>query len=459
MSPINYVKMKVPNGSPPPPSLPSPGAVTAAPGSAGERSNSALLLEARIQLDQLQIANRATVLARVAQVVRQMDGQTDQLILQLRGKSLPVQATIGDTQITAGDWIKLMRVGNELQLLGKLGATPDALITQALAQRLPWQQRLDTGLVQLLNALTQGVRPDVPGPGGLQPTPLPPAAREAIQQLLSQLPTQSRLSAAPASSVSRPEAGASQVRQWLSESGLFAESRLSRGPEPNMADLKLALARVVAALSPDSRPAENPLNRLTPLVSPELVQAPLQFPNLPTNPLPASRSEPVTVGQMLRLLAGMLNRVSVNQLHSQVLSARPTADGAPPAATLLLELPWLTSTGEPRVAQLRIEQEPGGRDKGTAASGKKVVEWRLALAMDLDTLGPLHFDVALRQHQVSALVWAERTSTLNQLKAQIGELQRSFSDLGLDVVDLDCRKGQPSGARTQLEHRLVDIKA
>ncbi len=461
MSPVNYVTMKVPNGSTPT-TMPQQGVSAAAPAKESAGSNAALLLQARIQLDQLQIANRATVLARVAEVLQKVEGQVDQLVLDLRGKPLTVQAAIGETRLAPGDWVKLMRVGNELQLLGKLAATPEARIAQALAQHLPWQQRLDSGLAQLLGAARNGVRPDVPGPGKPPLLPLPEPARSAIQQLIARLPTQAGLATAPTLNDTQPGFASNQIRQWLTESGLFAEARLGRSPDPALADLKLALARVVAALATDRGTANsaegNPLNRLTPLTSPELVQAPLQFPNLHPSPAPISRSEPVTVAQMLRLLAGMLNRVSVNQLHSQTLSARTTADGAPPA-TLLLELPWLTNAGEPRIAQLKIEQERENREQQETSARKQVAEWRLTLAMDLDDLGPLHFDVSLRQQQVSALVWAERSTTLNQLKAQIGELHRSFSELGLEVTDLDCRKGQPSGARTQLEHRLVDIKA
>lgn len=454
---INLVEMKLPNGpQPPPPSL-QPTSPTASLPAAGEvQSNAALLLEARVQLDQLQLANRATVLARVAEVLQKVDGQVDQLVLDLRGKQLPVQASIGETRITAGDWVKLMRVGNELQLLGKLDATPQARIAQALAQRLPWQLRLDNGLSQLISALGTGVRPEASGT--TQATPLPEPVRQAIQQLLSRLPTQANL-ANPTGTPSEPTGTATdQVRQWLSESGLFAESRLTRTPDPALPDLKLALLRVVAALTASTNQEGNPLNRTTPLTSPELVQTPLQFPNLLPPPA-APAQEPVTVGQMLRLLAGMLNRVSVNQLHSQVLSTRTTADGAQPTAALLLELPWLTNGGEPRLAQLKIERDQDDRENKTSSARKRVAEWRLTLAMDLDELGPLHFDVALREKQVSALVWAERQSTLTELKAQIGELHRSFNELGLEVLDLDCRKGQPSANRTQLEHRLVDIKA
>ena len=161
---------------------------------------------------------------------------------------------------------------------------------------------------------------------------------------------------------------------------------------------------------------------------------------------------------MLRLLAGMLNRITVNQLHSQVLSTRTTAEAPAPVATLLLELPWVTPQNEPRLAQLRIEHDgEDGENGGKRAAG--ATEWRLTLAMDLDDAGPVHFDVALRQQQVSARVWAEKQHTLAQVQQSLPTLRQSLSDLGLEVTDLECRRGNPKGATTRLEHRLVDTRA
>ena len=135
---------------------------------------------------------------------------------------------------------------------------------------------------------------------------------------------------------------------------------------------------------------------------------------------------------MLRLLAGMLNRITVNQLHSQVLSTRTTADAPAPTTTLLLELPWVTPQNEPRLAQLRIEHER--QDEGSAGTKRAagIAEWRLSLAMDLDDAGPVHFDVALRQQQVSARVWAEKQATLAHVQQSLPSLRQSLSELGLE---------------------------
>lgn len=111
------------------------------------------------------------------------------------------------------------------------------------------------------------------------------------------------------------------------------------------------------------------------------------------------------------------------------------------------------------MAQLRIDQHPDERNDKRDPKKAATSEWRLALAMDLDDAGPLHFDVALRQHSVSARVWAEKQSTLRQVNEELPLLRQSLTDLGLEVTDLECRRGSPEGSVTRLEHRLVDTRA
>ncbi|MFP3442109.1 hypothetical protein R0K18_30680, partial [Pantoea sp. SIMBA_133] len=82
------------------------------------------------------------------------------------------------------------------------------------------------------------------------------------------------------------------------------------------------LGRVITALLAQQGSTPDQFNRLTPISTPELMQAPLQFPQPLATPQPSGSGDAPTVGQMLRLLAGMLNRITVNQLHSQVLTAR-----------------------------------------------------------------------------------------------------------------------------------------
>jgi len=477
--------MKVPNASPPTPPNPDGVPKPAGPAAGGTQATDAsTATSARAQLAQLNIANRETVLARVAEIVSQQSSGASRLLLDIRGQNLTVDASIGKTLLQTGDWVKVMRAGNELQLMGKLAPTAESSVARALAQRLPWQQSLDAGLAKVLASLTAGVKTDtaaarpaaLPLAGASQP--LPPGVRQAIDQLAALLPSRQSLAAtapsdgrtplqSPLTPLGTPQATftrapesavANQIRQWVEQSGLFAESRTARSAEAPPADLKLAIGRIIDRLLQQQGQNLNSFNRLTPIPTPELIQSPLQFPNPAAAQAPQFSAEPTGVGQMLRLLAGVLNRITVNQLHSQVLSTRTAADAPAPNNTLVVDLPWLNQNNEPRVMQLRLEEKTGENESDKRARGQKT-EWKLSLAMNLDDAGPLHFDVALGFGQVSAQVWAERQATLQQATNLLPELRKSLTDLGLEVVDLECRRGIPKGATTQLEHRLVDTRA
>lgn len=413
---------------------------------------------AQQQLAQLRLSNNESAVARVAEIL-QNKGGGHELLLELRGRTLAVSTGANPPDLSPGDLIKIMRTGNELRLLGKLAPSQDAAIARALAQRLPWQQNLQAGLAQLAQTLISGLKlPAQPGqpPSAAAPQPLPALAQQNLQNLLANLPT----SGALAPGAGKTEGIAQQVRQWLSDSGVFAESRLLQGGQPPAAgaDLKLVLARIAGALLAAQGDGPEHFNRLTPLASHDLVQSPLQFPSVSTSTT-SSSSEPLSVGQALRMLAGMLNRITVNQLHSQVLTARAGAEPGLPVNTLLIELPWLTPQQEPRLAQLRLEQYKRGDESASSPGHRNVSEWRLALSMDLDAAGPLHFDVLFRYPSVSAQVWAEKQSTLRQVHQELPLLRQSLKDLGLEVKDLDCKRGSPQQAQTRLEHRLVDTKA
>lgn len=427
-------------------------------------------------------------MARVAEIVSQQSSGASRLLLDVRGQSLAVNATIGETSLETGDWIKVMRAGNELHLMGKLAPAAESTAARALAQRLPWQQSVDAGLARVLNALSSGLKAEsaasARNPGALLSgagQPLPPGIRQAIEQLASLLPTRQALATlaspesrgqgqppagtgpatgtAPLTFTKAPESmAANQIKQWVEQSGLFAESRTAHSKDAPPADLKLALGRIIHQLLEHQGQTLNGFNRLMPIPSPDLVQAPLQFPAAAITQAPQFSAEPVSVGQMLRLLAGVLNRITVNQLHSQMLSARTTADAPAPNNTLVMDLPWLNQNSEPRIMQLRVEEQAKDGDQNSRTRSRNT-EWKLSLAMNLDDAGPLHFDVSLGFGKVSAQVWAERQSTLQQARDQLPELRKSLVDLGLEVTDLECRRGIPQGATTHLEHRLVDTRA
>lgn len=457
ISGIKSAAMKLPSGQPPATNQTPPAAKPVQGTDSPQTSRNTGTLSARQQLDEVRLANRETALARVTEVINRQ-GRNSDLLLDVRGKPLQVSTSVGATELAPGDWVKVMRTGDGLQLMGKLAPAQEAGLARALAQRMPWQQSLDSGLAKLMSALTRGVVPELsPGklPSARSLQPLPEAAKQALDGLLSRLPASGSLTPGAGTQSNSVQ----QIRQWIAESGLFAESRLAQTPSSNLPDLKLAIGRIITALLAEQDKPAASFNRLTPLASPGLVQAPLQFPQA-LAPSAPNNSEPTSVGQTLRMLAGMLNRITVNQLHSQVLTARGGGDAPAPASTMLFDLPWVTPQNEPKVAQLRVEQhEHESTPKGGKGKRAAVSEWRLNLAINLDLAGALNFEVALRQQEVSARVWAEKQDTLKQVNEELPLLRRSLMDLGLEVTDLECRRGSPSYPTTKLEHRLVDTRA
>ncbi|MFC4258590.1 flagellar hook-length control protein FliK [Marinobacter lacisalsi] len=434
------------------------------------------------QLQSLQLENRQAVVARVAELLSERGLQ--QAVLEVRGQKLTVSLPADGPELKAGDLLRIMREGQSLTLLDKLPPTAETRLGQALIRHLPWQQHLDSGLSQLLNALSAGFRAP-PGPtsqpGATQP--LPTTVREALHSIARLLPQASpetggltfRPLQTPASaqgsssplaglaSAAKPGLDVDGVRQWLANSGVLTEARLARGTlEAAPTDLKLALGRLALTLLQHQNLGADQFTRFTPLPSNELVTAPLQFPAPTTMPLgnPEGGREPASPGQMLRLLAGMLNRITVNQLHSQLLTTRSGPEGAPQVNTLVTDLPWMAPGGEVKTAQLRIDYDKREREeKPPGARRAGVAEWRLNLAMDLDEAGKVYFDVALRQKALSARVWAERQDTARQVNQALGDLRSRLTDLGLEVSELECRRGQPPTAATRLEHRLLDTRA
>lgn len=451
------MKIPVPGQTPPKPDAAPPSRPTEGGSTSNAAARPAVVSPGQL-LDQLKLQHNEQTLARVTRILEKTATAPEQLLLDIRGKALPVNS---DSRLQPGDWIKVMRAGNELRLMGQLstepgGGTPQARIAQQLAQHLPWQHRLDQGLAQLAR-LVQGAPPAPPSPAaGNRPLapPMPEAVREAVQSLVQQLPKGSALARVAGESQS-----VETLKTWVRDSGLFAETRLAQGPQAAQTDLKLALNRVIASLLNAQGDSPEAFNRYTPLTSQDLVQSPLQFPQ-PSAPLaPPPSQDTMTTGQMLRLLAGMLNRITVNQLHSQTLTTRTTADAPVATPTWLLELPWVDAQQQARTAQMRLERHGEDEEDNTGRAKRRVAEWRLTLAMDLDEAGAVTFELGLQRQQVSARIWAEKSATLRQANEELPWFRQRLGDLGLDVVELECRRGQPQGARTQLDHRLVDVRA
>lgn len=426
----------------------------------------------RALLEGLSLREGQATLARVLEQGASQGKGPVRLMLEIGGMSIPVDS---ETELQPGTLIRLQRAGNSLRLLETLSNPSNSALNQALAQKLPAQFDIQAGL-RLIASLsrTLGQSPGAPpsasppnsgsaaAPGDVKAAGEAAQIRSALTRVMSLIPPQSELQGTGAPGT---DAGAARIKTWIQNSGVFTEARLAVAAAAGDGapdDLKSQLLRLGAQLlKTDTLTASADLRQLRPAVSPELVQQALQFPLMPVAAGQSRQPEGMNTGMLLRVLAGMINRITVNQLHSHSLSTAATADGSQPPQTWLLELPWLNPQQEPKVVQARIERREGERDEDDPdqSTAKRQAQWRLNLALDLDELGPVYFELALTRTALGTRIWAEREATWRLVDAQSGILRTSLGALGLEIKSLECHHGAPPQTRTRLDHRLVDEKA
>lgn len=421
------------------------------------------------------------------------------LLLEVGGQRLPVRS---DRPLDPGSMVKVMRAGNELRLMESLEQPPRNTLSQSLANRIPFQQNLGQGLNRLAAQANDPGLPQQIRQGLVQLTRLMPGIPAAQgptggAQANTSMPTSGTGSASNTatgvnptqnSGMSLDSMSGDQIRKWISQSGLFRETSMMQqpaSPAGNSAsqpqtDLKSQLIRLAAQLLPQvtGKPASESstslhslISRLEPTAktSADDLSA-LRFPTPPsttsststsnTGAAPGSNSSSsMGAGETLRLLAGMINRLTVNQLHSQAASAGTEANA--PNQTWILELPWVTASQEVRILQGRLEEYgPDNKDPNEEEERHtREREWQLTLALSFDTTGPLYFEINLRGRQLRTQIWAEHPATVNLVEATRGRLETALAQLDLDVIPVECREGQPPARVTRLTQQLVDEHA
>ncbi|XOZ35143.1 flagellar hook-length control protein FliK [Halomonadaceae bacterium KBTZ08] len=417
------------------------------------------------------------------------------LLLEVGNQRLPVRS---NQTLDTGTMVKVMRAGNELRLLESIQQPARSTLSQSLANRIPFQQDLGQGLNRLVGQANDPTLPQQIRQGLAQLTRLMPNAPSASATNAGSQ-TSASLSLARAGVQSTSGSGgsqslvtgpslnkmnATQVREWISQSGLFREASMRQPPPASgtnsptqpRADLKTQLIQLAAQLLPrvtnqaagDSGASlQNLISRLHPVTNTasDNTEA-LRFPTPPSTASAntsgsgsAGSSSSMGAGEMLRLLSGMINRLTVNQLHSQIASAG--ADANAPNQTWILELPWVNNSQEVRILQGRVE-EYGPRDtEPDDDSGERSFEreWQLTLALSFEATGPVYFEINLRGRKLRTQVWAERPATVSLIENTRERLETALTQLDLEVAPIECMEGQPNARVTRLTQQLVDEHA
>lgn len=299
------------------------------------------------------------------------------------------------------------------------------VLGQALRAALPRQ----TALPPLLANLASLARD--PGLGAS----LPAAASASAAAVHASLPTVAMVT------------DAAGLKQALLDSGIFLEARLARAvatdtPVALTGDLKAGLLRLSTAL--------NGHGEMTVMTAASDTPPPMRGaapqPQAATTATLAAAPPTGAGGELLQQVDGTLARIQLSQLAS--VPADATA-----APMWTLELPV---RNEPHTDtwHLRVTQERRGGDSADPDI------WSVALAFDLDGLGPVRAFVSVIGEQVSTALWAEEKGTVALFDRHLEELRESFHAAGLVVGRVDCRHGapaetQPVGTGT----RLLDVEA
>jgi len=233
-------------------------------------------------------------------------------------------------------------------------------------------------------------------------------------------------------------------------------------------DLKGLLLSITAALKTDNTKAtqtERPY--VDALAQLDLLKKPFNFPHLTnqTTSLTSSKAEALladqqfTTGQLLKLIAGMLNRIQFNQLNSLYQSHNNSNDSNT-VQSWFFELPVANPNNQFTMFDVRIDKEEDTQKQEQEQNdANQEIQWKLALSFKFEQLGAIYVQVTLAPPTISSTIWADRSTTLALINREKKHFQSKLADLGLEIGDITCQKGQPKKDTTRLDRSLVDIKA
>jgi Flagellar hook-length control protein FliK len=230
-------------------------------------------------------------------------------------------------------------------------------------------------------------------------------------------------------------------------------------------DIKAKLLALSSALLSSHNSSKEPkLNfdsLLAGVLQPELLNTPFNFPQISPDSAAKAKAifadQEITTGQLLKLLAGMLNRIQFNQLNSLYQSQ---GGEGPSLQSWFFELPILNVHQQANTFNIRIDKEQGSPSQQHEDEQQtQALQWKLALSFDLEHLGPIYIQVSLLPPTVSSIIWADKKETFSLAQQEISHFKERLKELGLEVGDILCQKGLPPQQATKLSQSLVDIQA
>jgi hypothetical protein len=102
------------------------------------------------------------------------------------------------------------------------------------------------------------------------------------------------------------------------------------------------------------------------------------------------------------------------------------------------EVPFATPQGT-NVAQFEISRD----GKAATPAGSAAPAWQARFSIDVDPIGPVHAQIALRGAHAAVTLWAERPEGAARLRAGAAKLTDALRAADLDAGDLVVRDGAP----------------
>ena len=130
--------------------------------------------------------------------------------------------------------------------------------------------------------------------------------------------------------------------------------------------------------------------------------------------------------------------LQVASLPDRIDNSAPKADMTVPRWSF--EIPFATPQGT-AMAQFEISRDSAEQDVEAA---KRM--WRARFSLDVEPAGPVHALISLQGETTSVRIWAERSSTAEQLRAGASELSQALSRAELQPGDIVIREGAPPQA-------------
>jgi len=193
----------------------------------------------------------------------------------------------------------------------------------------------------------------------------------------------------------------------------------------------------------------------------KLLQEPFAFPHLQNEAITKASAQladvELSTGQVLKLLAAMLNRIQFNQLNSLYQSQTGAAEPGI-QQSWFFELPILLDNHQAQVFNLRIDQKQN-QNKTKSAQAQLENEWQIALAFDFPKLGSIYIQANLKPPALTTKIWATQNHALKLIERETRHLRQQLDKLNLDIGDIDCMLGQPKMNRAKIVRNLVDTRA